>query len=98
MLRAGIACRAHGWRFDHAAFVASFRSSKTRAFLSHLRESQCFEVFINDRLSMAAEGMASFDAFETKVGVGPPGRPLGQHLMEFSAILLYPRLSLPHSR
>ena len=60
--------RAHGWRFDHAAFVASFRSAKTRAFLSHLRESQCYEVFISERLAMAAQGMGAFDAFETKVG------------------------------
>jgi hypothetical protein len=70
MLRGvGVACRAHGWRFDHAAFVASFRSAKTRAFLGHLRESQCFEVFINERLAMAAEGIAAFDAFETKVAL-----------------------------
>lgn len=48
--------------------MASFRSTRTRAFLTHLRESQCYEVFINERLSMAGQGMGSFDAFETKVG------------------------------
>ena len=61
------ACRAHGWRFDHAAFVASFRSARTRAFLAHLRESQCYEVFVNERLRMASLQYADIDAFEAKV-------------------------------
>ena len=67
MHRAPHARRAHGWRFDHAAFVASFRSARTRAFLAHLRESQCYEVFINERLRMASQEYADIDTFEAKV-------------------------------
>ena len=63
------ACSAHGWRFDHAAFVATFRSARTRAFLNHLRESQCYEVFINERLHMASQDYADIDSFEAKVAL-----------------------------
>lgn len=70
------ACRAHGWRFDHAAFIASFRSARTRAFLGHLRESQCYEVFINERLRMASQDYADIDSFEAKV---PSVNPWSRH-------------------
>lgn len=59
-------CRAHGYRFNHAAFVASHRSSKTRRFLEQLRQSQCYEVFINERLLLASQAYITADPFEAK--------------------------------
>lgn len=64
--------RAHGYRFNHAAFVASFRGAKTRAFLQLLRQSQCFEVFLNERLLLASKGDIVTDAFETKASTCLP--------------------------
>ena len=61
-------CRAHGYRLDYDAFIASFSSSKARALLLQLRQSQCLEVFINERLLMASKGFADKDDFESKVG------------------------------
>jgi len=61
-------CRAHGYGFDYDAFVASYTSSKARAMLLQLRQSQCLEVFINERLLMASRGSAEKDDFESKVG------------------------------
>jgi len=46
--------------------VASFRGTKTRVFLQLLRQSQCFEVFLNERLLLASKGDFITDAFETK--------------------------------
>ena len=66
-------CRAHGYRFDYDAFVASYSSSKARALLLQLRQSQCLEVFINERLLMASKGFADRDDFESKVGLQPGG-------------------------
>ena len=65
------ACRAHGYRFEYDAFAASFSSSKARALLLQLRQSQCLEVFINERLLMASKGFADRDDFESKVGCSP---------------------------
>ena len=59
--------RAHGCTFDFDAFVAFFSSSKARALLIQLRQSQCLEVFINERLLMASKGYADKDDFERKV-------------------------------
>ena len=59
--------RAHGCHFDFGAFVASFSSSKARALLTQMRQSQCLEVFINERLLMASKGYADKDDFERKV-------------------------------
>ena len=59
--------RAHGCHFDFDAFVASFSSSKARALLTQMRQSQCLEVFINERLLMASKGRADKDDFERKV-------------------------------
>lgn len=65
--RCSSACRAHGCHFDFDAFVASFSSSKARALLTQMRQSQCLEVFINERLLMASKGYADKDDFERKV-------------------------------
>ena len=63
--------RAHGCHFDFDAFVASFSSSKARALLIQMRQSQCLEVFINERLLMASKGYADRDDFERKVWPQP---------------------------
>ncbi len=63
--------RAHGYRFNHAAFVASFRSAKTRTFLEQLRQSQCYEVFFNDRLLVASSGQPFADHFEASTSRQP---------------------------
>ena len=40
-----LACRAHGFRFDHLSFVAHHRrSEKARNFLDLMRHSQMYEV------------------------------------------------------
>jgi hypothetical protein len=44
--------------------VASFSSTKARAFLEQLRQSQCYEVFFNERLRLASEGVPFGDPFE----------------------------------
>ncbi|BDA43641.1 probable DENN domain-containing protein 1C at N-terminal half [Coccomyxa sp. Obi] len=66
--------RAHGYRFNHAAFVASFRSAKTRAFLEQLRQSQCYEVFFNDRLLVASSGQPFADQFEVAAAAVKRGK------------------------
>ena len=59
-----------GYRFDHAGFVASHRGSEqAQEFLQMFRHSQMFEVFITERLQMAADDYKTSDAFETKVGL-----------------------------
>ena len=60
-------CRAHGYCFDYDAFGASYSSTKARALLLQLRQSQCLEVFINERLLMASQGFADRDDFESRV-------------------------------
>ena len=47
--------------------MASRSSNKARALLLHLRQSQCLEVFINERLLMASKGFLDKDDFERKV-------------------------------
>ncbi len=47
--------------------MASRSSNKARALLFHLRQSQCLEVFINERLLMASKGFLDEDDFERKV-------------------------------
>jgi hypothetical protein len=55
--------------FDHAAFIAAQkRKDKVAAFLQQFRNSQMQEVFITERLKLAAEGYVSEDPFELKVG------------------------------
>lgn len=60
-------CRAYGWRFHHAALVESHRRQSTRAFLDAFRHSQMYEVFITERLQLAATGYDTRDTFEGKV-------------------------------
>ena len=60
--------RAHGFRFDHLSFVAAQRrSEKARVFLDHFRHSQMYEVFVTERLALAAHGFRTTDSFEAKV-------------------------------
>ncbi|KAK9915164.1 hypothetical protein WJX75_005465 [Coccomyxa subellipsoidea] len=66
--------RAHGYRFNHAAFVASFSSTKARAFLEQLRQSQCYEVFFNERLRLASEGVPFGDPFEVAAAAMKRGK------------------------
>ncbi|KIY92253.1 hypothetical protein MNEG_15710 [Monoraphidium neglectum] len=57
----GVACegdaiRGSGYVFDHAGLVASHRhNDKARAFLHQLRQSQMYEVFVQERLKIAAD-------------------------------------------
>ncbi|GIL47652.1 hypothetical protein Vafri_4419 [Volvox africanus] len=48
--------RGHGYYFDQPAFVAHRRSEAVRSFLSSMRHSQLYEMFIQERLAMAASG------------------------------------------
>jgi hypothetical protein len=49
------AIRGSGYVFDHAALVASHRrDERARAFLQQLRQSQMYEVFVQERLAAAA--------------------------------------------
>ncbi|GAB4816726.1 hypothetical protein N2152v2_003772 [Parachlorella kessleri] len=62
--------RAHGYAFDQAAFVAQRGTAEVREFLQQFRHSQMFEVFITERLRLAASdgGLAACqDGFEAKV-------------------------------
>ncbi len=47
--------------------MASRSSNKARALLLQLRQSQCLEVFITERLLMASKGFLDKDDFERKV-------------------------------
>jgi hypothetical protein len=61
-------CRAHGYLFDQAAFIAAHRRKpKVCAFLQQFRNSQMLEVFITERLKLAAEGYVTEDPFELLV-------------------------------
>ncbi|GFR44889.1 hypothetical protein Agub_g6233 [Astrephomene gubernaculifera] len=48
--------RGHGLFFDQPAFVAHRRSETVRAFLNAMRHSQLYQMFIQERLQMAASG------------------------------------------
>ncbi len=48
--------RGYGMYFDQPAFVAHRRSEVVRFFLNTMRHSQLYQMFINDRLKMAASG------------------------------------------
>lgn len=48
--------RGYGMYFDQPAFVAHRRSEVVRFFLNTMRHSQLYQMFINDRLRMAASG------------------------------------------
>ncbi|EFJ50722.1 hypothetical protein VOLCADRAFT_120590 [Volvox carteri f. nagariensis] len=48
--------RGHGYYFDQPAFVAHRRSEAVRAFLNSMRHSQLYEMFVQERLAMAASG------------------------------------------
>ncbi|GLC43834.1 hypothetical protein PLESTB_000913400 [Pleodorina starrii] len=48
--------RGHGYYFDQPAFVAHRRSETVRSFLMAMRHSQLYEMFIQERLEMAASG------------------------------------------
>ncbi|EIE19512.1 hypothetical protein COCSUDRAFT_83563 [Coccomyxa subellipsoidea C-169] len=78
MLASHIKCpystSAHGYRFNHAAFVASFHSAKARAFLEQLRQSQCYEVFFNERLRLASDGVPFGDPFEVAAAAVKRGK------------------------
>lgn len=43
------------------------RSEKAKKFLDLMRHSQMYEVFINERMALAAGGFQTTDAFEGKV-------------------------------
>lgn len=47
--------------------MASHRRHSTRAFLEAFRHSQMYEVFITQRLALAAEGYENGDTFEVEV-------------------------------
>ena len=90
--RCPVDCRAHGYQFDQEAFVASQRSERARRFLELFRHSQMYEVFITERLKLAAEGyegpVAVQDAFEQKVTAlqnRMTGKKLGKTLVTASA-------------
>ena len=74
--------------FDLSAFVAGRRSERAAAFLRQLRHSQLFEVFINERLALAAEGYPldpGGDPFEARVaalGPRPAAAALGGRLAD----------------
>ena len=87
-----VCCRAHGYQFDQEAFVASQRSERARRFLELFRHSQMYEVFITERLKLAAEGYegagSQRDAFEQKVTSlqnRMTGKKLGKTLVTASA-------------
>jgi hypothetical protein len=82
------ACRAHGYRFDHLSFVAHHRrSEKARNFLDQMRHSQMYEVFINERLALAAAHYKTNDAFEAKVNflLSKKGKVLGRLVAQAGA-------------
>ena len=88
MFEADFTHRAHGFRFDHLSFVASHRrSERARNFLDLLRHSQMYEVFINERLALAAGGYKTSDAFEAKVSFvqGRRGKVLGRLVAQAGA-------------
>ena len=63
------------------------RSEKARNFLDLLRHSQLYEVFINERLALAAADFRTSDAFEAKVDfmLSKKGKVLGRLVAQASA-------------
>lgn len=56
---------AAGLQLDHAAFVAArVTSARTRSFLDMMRQTQMYEVWVRERLSMLAAGAS--DEFERR--------------------------------
>jgi hypothetical protein len=48
--------------------VSSFHSAKARRFVEALRQSQCYEVFMSERLLLASQAYITDDPFEAKAG------------------------------
>lgn len=63
------------------------RSERARHFLDLLRHSQMYEVFINERLALAAGGFKTSDAFEAKVTFlqNKRGKVLGRFVAQAGA-------------
>ena len=63
------------------------RSEKARNFLDLMRHSQLYEVFINERLALAASDYKTSDAFEAKVEymLSKKGKVLGRLVAQASA-------------
>lgn len=59
--------RAHGMVFEQESFIAHHKTPAVREFLSNLRHSQLFEVFINERLRMLSNNTIEEQTFESKV-------------------------------
>ena len=61
-------CRGDGFQFDQLAFVGSqVRNEKAQNFARLFRQSQMYEVFINERLKLASQDYRTSDNFERKV-------------------------------
>ena len=61
-------CRGDGFQFDQLAFVGSqVRNEKAQNFARLFRQSQMYEVFINERLKLASQDYKTSDNFERKV-------------------------------
>eukprot|EP00884_Botryococcus_braunii_P014564 jgi/Botrbrau1/23108/Bobra.0243s0042.1 len=79
--------RAHGYLFDHGAFVASHkRNARAREFLEMFRHSQMYEQFVTQRLLWASTNTAPSEAFEEKVAAREErhSRQLGKQLLDAS--------------
>eukprot|EP00210_Caulerpa_lentillifera_P003214 g3071.t1 len=58
----------HGFVFNHENFVASHKKQTDRIFLNMFRESQMYEVFIQQRLEMASQKRYPIDdPFENRI-------------------------------
>lgn len=63
-----LSCRGDGFQFDQLAFVSSQgRNEKAQNFARQFRQSQMYEVFINERLKLASQEYKTSDNFERKV-------------------------------
>lgn len=63
-----LSCRGDGFQFDQLAFVGSQgRNEKAQNFARQFRQSQMYEVFINERLKLASQEYKTSDHFERKV-------------------------------
>ena len=85
--------------FDQAGFVA--RGGRAAPFLRHLRDSQMWEVFVNERLALAAEGYPMDDPFERKVRTaaqGPARCELGTPTHVLACVCLPPAMPPTRSR
>ncbi|KXZ56010.1 hypothetical protein GPECTOR_2g1562 [Gonium pectorale] len=49
--------RGHGFYFDQPAFVAHRRNDVVRSFLNAMRHSQLYQMFVQERLQMASQGL-----------------------------------------